>query len=129
LEALERERPGVEGEKKWEDERTFLLEQLSRTLLRLGDHGLESRNFSQGMEDYEACRKIRESIFKETAPRKLADVYAQLACIHRYAADEAAELNIMYHRIEALKFSILTARAMRRFSTRHLEENLPPRKG
>jgi len=64
----------------------------SRNLsFRLGDHGLESASFQQSIEDYNTCLEIRERIFPPHS-RKLADIHAQLACAHRYAASEAGDL-------------------------------------
>jgi len=74
-------------DKAHEGEKKQIQKYLAKTLLRLGDHSMETGKFDQSVEDYEKCLELRKEVFGEEA-RELADVNATLANAYLYSASE-----------------------------------------
>ncbi|XP_063612432.1 protein HGV2-like isoform X1 [Penaeus indicus] len=71
---------------KQQDENPEMAKKVAQVYLKLGEVGLESENYSQGIEDFKQCLQIQEKILEEDN-RCLAETHYQLGVAHSFSDD------------------------------------------
>lgn len=71
---------------KQQDDNPEMAKKVAQVYLKLGEVGLESENYSQGIEDFKQCLQIQEKILEEDN-RCLAETHYQLGVAHSFSDD------------------------------------------
>ncbi|XP_047470438.1 protein HGV2-like isoform X4 [Penaeus chinensis] len=71
---------------KQQDENPEMAKKVAQVYLKLGEVGLESENYTQGIEDFKQCLQIQEKILEEDN-RCLAETHYQLGVAHSFSDD------------------------------------------
>ncbi|XP_042877462.1 histone-binding protein N1/N2-like isoform X1 [Penaeus japonicus] len=71
---------------KQQDDNPEMAKKVAQVYLKLGEVGLESENYTQGIEDFKQCLQIQEKILEEDN-RCLAETHYQLGVAHSFSDD------------------------------------------
>ncbi|KAK8731316.1 hypothetical protein OTU49_007542 [Cherax quadricarinatus] len=72
--------------KKQEDSNPEMIKKVAQVYLKLGEVGLESENYAQGIEDFKQCLEIQEKHLEED-DRCLAETHYHLGVAHSFSDD------------------------------------------